>query len=135
MRKLERAGVRVAVSTLDVVDAGQAARLLALAAEHAPVAGVFHLAMYLDDRLLASQVQTLGVKVRVACASGRHVPPGHAHGWPPAGQPVQNCSFYTDFLAHHLLKHTGPRPAGKGRLCHRQRSLLALHITAWILRI
>ncbi len=58
VRKLERAGVRVAVSTLDVVDAGQAAALLAAAAEHAPVAGVFHLAMYLDDRLLASQVRT-----------------------------------------------------------------------------
>ena len=66
VRKLERAGVRVAVSTLDVVDAGQAAALLAAAAEHAPVAGVFHLAMYLDDRLLASQVHTTGQHCHMA---------------------------------------------------------------------
>ena len=66
VRKLERAGVRVAVSTLDVVDAGQTAALLAAAAEHAPVAGVFHLAMYLDDRLLASQVHTTGQRCHMA---------------------------------------------------------------------
>ena len=59
VRKLESAGARVAVSVLDVVDARQARRLLALAGEQAPVAGVFHLAMYLDDRLLASQVLKL----------------------------------------------------------------------------
>ncbi len=59
VRKLERAGARVTVSTLDVVDAGEAAQLMALAGQGAPVAAVFHLAMYLDDRLLASQVLTL----------------------------------------------------------------------------
>ena len=56
VRNLERAGARVTVSTLDVEDAGQTAQLVALAGKDAPVAGVFHLAMYLDDRLLASQV-------------------------------------------------------------------------------
>ncbi len=57
VRALERAGAAVAVSTLDVVDAGEAAALLALAGRAAPVAAVFHLAMYLDDRLLASQAR------------------------------------------------------------------------------
>ena len=59
VRALERAGARVAVSTLDVEDAGQTAQLVALAGQGAPLAGVFHLAMYLDDRLMASQVLPL----------------------------------------------------------------------------
>jgi hypothetical protein len=80
VRALERAGARVAVSTLDVVDAGEAGQLLALAGRAAPVAAVFHLAMYLDDRLLASQA-----RARRRCWVGRvtldyeGLPPVAAH--------------------------------------------------------
>lgn len=58
VRALRRRGAEVEVSTLDVTDAGEAAALVALSGRGRPLGGVFHLAMYLDDRLLANQVQT-----------------------------------------------------------------------------
>ena len=65
MRSLERAGARVTVSTLDVVDAAEAAELMVLSGRDLPVATVFHLAMYLDDRLLASRNRNAPVECAV----------------------------------------------------------------------
>jgi NAD(P)-dependent dehydrogenase (short-subunit alcohol dehydrogenase family) len=60
VRALQRAGAAVEVSTLDVTDAAEAAALVGLAGRDAPLGGVFHLAMYLDDRLLANQARGRG---------------------------------------------------------------------------
>jgi len=60
VRALQRAGAAVEVSTLDVTDAAEAAALVELAGRGAPLGGVFHLAMYLDDRLLANQARGRG---------------------------------------------------------------------------
>ena len=49
-------GVSVTVSKLDVVEPEQAIELIALAESRAPLAGIFQLAMVLDDRLIAKQV-------------------------------------------------------------------------------
>ena len=57
VRKLEAAGCVVDVSTLDVADPAQAAQLLADAGRRAPVGGVFHLAMVLEDRLIVKQAR------------------------------------------------------------------------------
>ena len=47
----------VTVSTLDIEVPEQAHQLVALTAEVAPLGGVFHLAMTLDDNLIANQVR------------------------------------------------------------------------------
>jgi hypothetical protein len=60
VQKLAAAGCSVDVSTLDVADAGEAAQLLADAARAAPVGGIFHLAMVLDDRLIINQARGPG---------------------------------------------------------------------------
>ena len=44
------------VSKLDVVELEEAKQLMALAESKAPLAGIFQLAMMLDDRLIAQQV-------------------------------------------------------------------------------
>ena len=45
------------VSKLNVVELEEAKQLMALAESKAPLAGIFQLAMMLDDRLIAQQVQ------------------------------------------------------------------------------
>ena len=57
VQRLEAAGCTVDVSTLDVADPAQAAQLLADAGRRAPVGGVFHLAMVLEDRLIVRQAR------------------------------------------------------------------------------
>eukprot|EP00884_Botryococcus_braunii_P007683 jgi/Botrbrau1/16916/Bobra.0306s0002.1 len=52
---LEDAGVTVHVSLLDVKERAQTAELLKVASSIAPVAGIFHLAMRMSDKLLANQ--------------------------------------------------------------------------------
>ena len=53
---MESLGVEVTVSTLDVVELGEAKELIALTEAKAPLAGIFNLALNLDDRLMAQQV-------------------------------------------------------------------------------
>ncbi|CAK0731645.1 hypothetical protein CVIRNUC_000023 [Coccomyxa viridis] len=53
--KMESLGVNVTVSTLDVVDLDEAKELIALTEAKAPLAGIFNLALNLDDRLMAQQ--------------------------------------------------------------------------------
>ena len=55
--KIKAHGCAVMVSTLDVVELQEAQQLMALAESKAPLAGIFQLAMMLDDRLIAQQVQ------------------------------------------------------------------------------
>ncbi len=121
VRALERAGAAVAVSTLDVVDAGEAAALLALAGRAAPVAAVFHLAMYLDDRLLASQARAhvAGAGLRglgsAACARAPGQPPPAGQARAPLVLGVyqrfyeQTCS---ELYCTHMLRPWGPLLAG-----------------------
>ncbi len=78
VQKLAAAGCRVDVSTLDVADAGEAAQLLADAGRAAPVGGIFHLAMVLDDRLIINQAR--GARVRVL--SGLSLCPARGQWWP-----------------------------------------------------
>jgi len=54
--KLIELNLQVEVSTLDVADEGETHQMMQLAAEMAPVAGVFHLAMRLTDKWIANQV-------------------------------------------------------------------------------
>ena len=54
--KIEAHGCAVTVSKLDVVELEEAKQLMALAESKAPLAGIFQLAMMLDDRLIAQQV-------------------------------------------------------------------------------
>ena len=54
--RLRSQGAQVEVSTLDVGDPAQAARIVAAAQGMAPLGGVFHLAMVLRDRRLPDQV-------------------------------------------------------------------------------
>ena len=56
LRQLAAAGCQVTVSTLDIEVPEQARQLVALTAKAAPLGGIFHLAMYLDDNLLVNQV-------------------------------------------------------------------------------
>ena len=57
VQKLAAAGCTVDVSTLDVANRGEAEQLLADASRLAPIGGVFHLAMVLDDRLIINQAR------------------------------------------------------------------------------
>ena len=57
--KIEAHGCAVTVSRLDVVELQEAKQLMALAESQAPLAGIFQLAMMLDDRLIAQQVQQI----------------------------------------------------------------------------
>ena len=51
------------VSTLDIEVPDQARQLVALTADSAmPLGGVFHLAMYLDDNLVANQVTAFALR-------------------------------------------------------------------------
>ena len=52
------------VSKLDVVELEEAKQLMALAESKAPLAGIFQLAMMLDDRLIAQQVQQTTTTMR-----------------------------------------------------------------------
>ena len=56
VRQVERLGANVTVTQLNVIYASEALTMLQEAEGLAPVAAVFHLAMYLDDRMLANQV-------------------------------------------------------------------------------
>ena len=56
VRQVERLGANVTVTQLNVIYASEALTMLQEAESLAPVAAVFHLAMYLDDRMLANQV-------------------------------------------------------------------------------
>ena len=55
---MERLGACVTVTQLNVIHAREAANMLQEAETVAPVAAIFHLAMYLDDRMLTKQVGT-----------------------------------------------------------------------------
>jgi fatty acid synthase len=55
---LQSEGVTVDVSLLDCADAGEAASLVADCERHAPLGGIFHLAMVLEDRLMLKHVRT-----------------------------------------------------------------------------
>ena len=57
VQNLEAAGCTVDISMLDVADPAQAAQLLADAAQRAPVGGIFHLAMVMEDRLIVKQAR------------------------------------------------------------------------------
>ena len=57
VQMLRDEGVTVEVSTLDVAERSAAQRLLALCETLAPVGGIFHLAMVLEDRLIAKHVR------------------------------------------------------------------------------
>ena len=57
LQELRGAGVAVTVSTLDIEVPDQARRLIALCADAQPLGGVFHLAMTLDDNLIANQAR------------------------------------------------------------------------------
>lgn len=50
--------MQVEVSRLDVADPNQAAELFQLAQELGPIAGVFHLAMRLRDKMLVNQARS-----------------------------------------------------------------------------
>ena len=45
------------MSKLDVADLGETKQIVAMAEEMAPVGGIFHLAMILQDRWMSNQVQ------------------------------------------------------------------------------
>ena len=49
---------QVEVSTLDVADMGETKQIVGIAEGLAPVGGIFHLAMVLQDRWLSNQVHT-----------------------------------------------------------------------------
>ena len=53
--------MQVEVSKLDVADMEEAKGVIALAQKQAPVGGIFHLAMILQDRWMANQVSTLSL--------------------------------------------------------------------------
>ena len=57
MRELGVAGCHVTVSTLNIEVPEEARQLVALTAQAVPLGGIFHLAMYLDDNLVANQVR------------------------------------------------------------------------------
>ena len=56
VQMLRDEGVTVEVSTLDVAVRAEAQQLLALCEALAPLWGIFHLAMVLEDRLIAKHV-------------------------------------------------------------------------------
>ena len=64
VQKLAAAGCTVDVSTLDVSDPGEAAQLLADAGRRAPIGGIFHLAMVLDDRLIIKQARPTPIGIQ-----------------------------------------------------------------------
>ena len=70
------------VSTLDVVELEEAKQLMSLAESEAPLAGIFQLAMMLDDRLIAQQVQhttaLLHLVYSLRCTPSSLWPGGHA---------------------------------------------------------
>eukprot|EP00884_Botryococcus_braunii_P007439 jgi/Botrbrau1/16697/Bobra.0213s0002.1 len=55
VERMRAAGVEVLVSTLDVSNRQEAAELMKIASSMAPIAGIFHLAMNLQDKLLSNQ--------------------------------------------------------------------------------
>ncbi len=61
--------VQFRVTTLDVGVPEEAEQIVKLAESLAPVAGVFHLAMYLADKLITNQVSGLAVLMKkLACS-------------------------------------------------------------------
>jgi fatty acid synthase len=50
--------MQVEVSKLDVADLGETKQIVAMAEGMAPVGGIFHLAMILQDRWMSNQVQS-----------------------------------------------------------------------------
>ena len=57
VQRLAGMGCAALVSKLDVADAAEAKQLMADARRLAPIGGIFHLAMVLDDRLLINQAR------------------------------------------------------------------------------
>ena len=55
------ADLQVEVSKLDVADMEEAKGVVALAQKQAPVGGIFHLAMILQDRWMANQVSLVSL--------------------------------------------------------------------------
>ena len=53
--------LQVEVSKLDVADMEEAKGVVALAQKQAPIGGIFHLAMILQDRWMANQVSVLSL--------------------------------------------------------------------------
>ena len=68
--KMESLGVQVTVSTLDVVELAEAKELIAMTEAKAPLAGIFNLALNLDDRLMAQQVRLSAIRCCPSCALG-----------------------------------------------------------------
>ena len=64
------ADLQVEVSKLDVADMEEAKGVVALAQKQAPVGGIFHLAMILQDRWMANQVSI----VSLAADASPHMP-------------------------------------------------------------
>ena len=52
---------QVEVSKLDVADLGETKQIIAMAEKMAPVGGIFHLAMILQDRWMSNQVHPLPI--------------------------------------------------------------------------
>ena len=74
--KMESLGVEVTVSTLDVVELDEAKELIAMTEAKAPLAGIFNLALNLDDRLMAQQVCLLADDIlSELCLSKHHLCP------------------------------------------------------------
>ncbi|EIE23140.1 hypothetical protein COCSUDRAFT_47508 [Coccomyxa subellipsoidea C-169] len=55
VQMLQKRGVQIEVSKLDVADLGETEQIVALAEGMAPVGGIFHLAMILQDRWMSNQ--------------------------------------------------------------------------------
>ncbi len=74
LRAFQRQGARVAVSTRDVGDADEAETLVREIEAERPLGAVFHLAMVLDDAILANQTPERFERVNHAKADGaRHL--------------------------------------------------------------
>ena len=73
---MESLGVAVTVLTLDVVKLDEAKELIAMTEAKAPLAGIFHLALNLDDRLMAQQVRLSADQIpSELCLSELHARP------------------------------------------------------------
>ena len=66
------AELQVEVSKLDVADMEEAKGVVALAQKQAPIGGIFHLAMILQDRWMANQVSSVFFAVAQALTCRKH---------------------------------------------------------------
>ncbi len=79
IQMLQAEGVTVEVSMLDCVDRAEAVKLLDDCQRLAPLGGIFHLAMVLEDRLLLNHVRgppdtsthnwSFGLKMLLVCVA------------------------------------------------------------------